>query len=44
MSLQYWCCLDCNSLTISIGSGAYFGYSLWYLKKDVTHVKFSTPI
>ena len=44
MSLHNWCCLDCNSLAISIGIGAYFAYSRWYLKKDVTHVKFSTLI
>ena len=29
-------------LTISIGIGAYFVYSRWYLKKDITHVKFGT--
>ena len=30
------------ALAISIGIGAYFAYSCWYLKKDVTHVKFGT--
>ena len=29
-------------LTISIGIGAYFVYSRWYLKKDVTRVRFGT--
>ena len=29
-------------LTISIGIGAYFVYSCWYSRKDVTHVKFGT--
>ena len=28
--------------TISIGIGAYFAYSRWHLKKDVTRVKFGT--
>ena len=28
------------ALAISIGIGDYFAYSRWYLKKDVTHVKF----
>ena len=27
-------------LTISIGIGAYFAYSLWYLKEHITLVKF----
>ena len=27
-------------LAISIGIGAYFAYSRWYLKQDVTHIKF----
>ena len=30
------------ALAISIGIGAYFAYSLWYLKKDVTQIKFGT--
>ena len=30
--------------TICIGIGTYFIYSHWYLKKDVTRVKFDTPI
>ena len=32
-------------LTISIGAGAYFAYKYmnhWWLKKDVTHIKFGT--
>ena len=28
------------ALAISIGIGAYFAYSRWYLKQDVTHIKF----
>ena len=28
--------------TISIGIGACFDYSRWYLKKDITRVKFGT--
>ena len=28
--------------TINAGIGAYFVYFYWYLKKDVTHVKFDT--
>ena len=28
--------------TVNIGVCAYFAYSRWYLKKDVTHVKFGT--
>ena len=30
------------ALAISIGIGAYFAYSRWYLKKDVTRIKFGT--
>ena len=30
--------------TIDIGIGTYFVYSPWYLKKDVTHVKFGIRI
>ena len=30
------------ALTISIGTGAYFVYSCWYLKKDVVRDKFGT--
>ena len=30
------------ALPISIGIGAYFIYSCWYLKNDVTHIKFGT--
>ena len=30
------------ALAISIGIEAYFAYSRWYLKKDVTHFKFGT--
>ena len=30
------------ALAISIGIGAYFTYSRWYLKKDVTRNKFGT--
>ena len=30
-----------TALAISIGIGAYFAYSLWYLKKDVSHIKFA---
>ena len=33
------------ALTISIGIGAYFAYKYinhWYLKKDVTRIKFGT--
>ena len=30
------------ALTISIGIGAYFAYSCWHLKKDITRVKFGT--
>ena len=30
--------------TISIGIGACFDYSRWYLKKDITRVKFGTRI
>ena len=29
-------------LTIGIGIGSYFLYFYWYLKKDVTRVKFGT--
>ena len=29
-------------LAISIGIGAYFVYSRWYLKKDVSRIKFGT--
>ena len=29
-------------LPIIIGIGAYFVYSRWYLKKDITRVKFGT--
>ena len=29
-------------VAISIGIGAYFVYSRWYLKKDITRVKFGT--
>ena len=28
--------------TINVGIATYFVYSHWYLKKDVTHVKFGT--
>ena len=28
---------------ISIGIGAYFAYSCWYLKQDVTGIKLDTP-
>ena len=30
------------ALAISIGIGAYFIYSRWYLKKDITQIKFGT--
>ena len=30
------------ALAISIGVGAYFAYSRWYLKKDVARIKFGT--
>ena len=30
------------ALAISIGIGAYFAYSRWYLKEDVTCIKFGT--
>ena len=30
------------TLAISIGIGAQFAYSHWYLKKDVTQIKFGT--
>ena len=30
------------ALAISIGIGAYFAYSRWYLKKYVTRIKFDT--
>ena len=30
------------ALAISIGIGAYLIYSRWYLKKDVTQIKFGT--
>ena len=30
------------ALTITIEIGAYFAYSRWYLKKDITPVKFGT--
>ena len=33
---------DVIALTISIGIGAYFAYSCWHLKKDITRVKFGT--
>ena len=32
------------TLAISIGIGAYFVYSRWLLKKDVTRIKFGTCI
>ena len=32
------------ALETSIGIGAYFAYSRWYLKKCVTHVTFGTRI
>ena len=32
------------ALAISIGIGAYFVYSRWYLKKDVIRVTFGTRI
>ena len=31
------------ALAISIGIGAYFAYSRWYLKQDVTHIKSGPP-
>ena len=30
------------ALAISIAAGAYFAYSRWYLKKDITRIKFGT--
>ena len=32
------------TLAISVGTGAYFAYSRWYLKKDVTLINFGTRI
>ena len=29
--------------TISIETGIYFGYTHWYLNKDIPHVEFNTP-
>ena len=30
------------ALAISIAAGSYFAYSRWYLKKDITRIKFGT--
>ena len=43
--MQYFHAVHCfifNIFTINVGIGTYFVYLHWYLKKDVTHVKFGT--
>ena len=34
--------LAVTALATSIGIGAYFAYSCWYFKKDVTRINFGT--
>ena len=42
MILHNLCCLNCNNLYNQHWNCAYFVYSCWYLKEDVTRVKFGT--